>query len=80
MSNPAKNQRVEAKREHKHRRKLVNSTRGNTPSAHSNFLSIQPLVTTMRHDTLNTLSKVTIPRANTNISVTTRLLRLYGQR
>ena len=57
---------------------MVNSTKGNTPIAHRNFLSIQPLVTAMRHNTLNTLDEVAILRANS--SVITRLHIPHGQR
>ena len=63
---------------HKCRRKLVKRTRADTPIAHRNFLSIQPLVTAMRHDTLNTLGNVTISRANS--SVITSLIRPHRHR
>jgi hypothetical protein len=75
---PDKNQRTKAKREHTRRRILVKSTKGNTPIAHRYFLSIQPLVTAMRHEILNNLGNLTIPRAGSGMI--TKLLRAYGQR
>ena len=57
---------------------MVTIIKGNIPIAHRTFLSIQPLVTAMRRNTLNTLGKVKIPRANS--SVITGLLRPHGQR
>jgi hypothetical protein len=77
-SETAQNQRTDSKTEHKRWRKLVKSTKGNTPIVQRDFLSIQPSVTAMRRGTFNTLGKLTIPRADS--SVITRLLVPHGQR
>ena len=53
----ADKQKAKSKREHKCRRKLVKSSRGDTPIAHRSLLSMQPLVTAMRHNTFNTLGQ-----------------------
>jgi hypothetical protein len=71
-SKTAENRRTESKREHKCQRKLVKSTRSDTSIGHRTFLSIQPSIIAMRHNTLNTLDKVTISRADS--SMITRFL------
>ena len=50
--------------------------KANTPIAHCDFLSLQPSVSAMSHDMLNTLGEVTIPRADKN--VITLLLQPQG--
>ena len=54
----------------------TDGTNANTTIEHINFLSVQPSVSAMTHDILNTLGEVTIPRADRN--VITRLLQSQG--
>ena len=52
--------------------------KNNTAIAHQNFPSVQPSVSKITHDILNTLGEVTIPRADK--SVITLLLQQQRQR
>ena len=65
------------KRKHKQERRGIDRNKTNTPIAHRNFMGVQPSVSAMTHDTLDTLREVTIPRAGRN--VITRLLLLHRQ-
>ena len=54
-------------RKHKRQRRGVDRNKNNTPIVHQNFLSVQPSVSEMTHNTLNTLGEVTIPRADKSV-------------
>ena len=52
---------------HKRQRRGINRSKNKIATGHQNFLSIQPLVSAMARDTLNTLGEVTIPRADKRV-------------
>ena len=73
-----RNGSCETKRKQKEQRRGTDRNKTNTLIAHQHLLSVQPLVSAMTHNTLNTLSEVTIPVADRN--VITILLQPQGQR
>ena len=66
------------KRTYKPQKRGIDRNKTNTPIAHQKILSVQPPVSAMTHDTLNTLSELKVPMADRN--VITLLLQPQGQR
>ena len=52
---------------HRRQKKRINRSKKIIATGHQNFLSIQPLVSAMTRDTLNTLGEVTIPRVDKRV-------------
>ena len=62
-----RNRSRKTERKHKWQRQEADKNKNNTATTHQNFLIVQPSVSAMTCDTLNTFGEVTIPRADKNV-------------